>query len=231
MNQPANPTQSPTSPWLIWQVLDSAFPVGGFAHSGGLEAAVQLGVVTDADSLDAFVRTSCGQAAKLSAPFVAAVVTTPRDFDALNARYDTLLVNDPANRASRALGAAVLAAGEAVIGPGELRAVRKATRAARQFVHLPCAFGLLARAIGLDETQAVDAFLFQQARSQLSAAVRLGVVGPMQAQTMLAGLGNTRGQWIALALHTTPDEAAQTAPMLDLLQSLHERLYSRLFNS
>lgn len=31
------------SDWIIWQMLDSGLPTGGFAHSFGLEAAVQLG--------------------------------------------------------------------------------------------------------------------------------------------------------------------------------------------
>ncbi|HEX8323104.1 MAG TPA: urease accessory UreF family protein [Tepidisphaeraceae bacterium] len=226
-----NRIESPTSPWLVWQVIDSAFPVGGFAHSGGLEAAVQLGYVTDAASLEAFLHVCLSQTAQFAAPFVAAVVQAPGEFDDLNARYDTLLVNDPANRASRALGAAVLAAGETVVLDGEVAAVREAVRQRRGFAHLPLSFGLLSRSVGLNEAAAVDAFLFQQARGLLSAAVRLGVVGPMESQRMLAGLADHRDRWNALALQTTPDSAAQTAPLLDLLQSLHERLYSRLFNS
>ena len=37
------PTTSFPSDWIIWQMLDSGLPTGGFAHSYGLEAAVQLG--------------------------------------------------------------------------------------------------------------------------------------------------------------------------------------------
>ena len=219
------------SDWLFWQVIDSAFPIGGFAHSGGLEAAVQLGYVQDSAALGEFVHTNLDQAAQFSAPFVAAVLRSPVDYPGLNERYDTLLINDPANRASRALGAAVLAAGETIAAHGSVAAARAALRASRTYAHFPIAFGLLADAVGLDETAGVDAFLFLQARSLFSSAVRLGVIGPMESQRMLAAVGRAAERWRDLARRTAPDSAAQTAPLLDILQSLHERLYSRLFNS
>jgi urease accessory protein len=44
-----------TTDWLLWQLADSAFPTGGFAHSFGLEAAWQQGEV-NAASLASFLR-------------------------------------------------------------------------------------------------------------------------------------------------------------------------------
>ncbi|MDB5326184.1 MAG: hypothetical protein JWM57_1753 [Phycisphaerales bacterium] len=219
------------SPWLLWQIIDSAFPVGSFAHSGGLEAAVQFAFVNDADSLDEFVRVSLTQTARFSAPFVAAVIESPAAFAELNRQFDALLTNDPANRASRALGVAVLTAGDAVLPDAGLATIATTARRGDGFVHLPPAWGLLASAVGMDSEAAVDAYLFQQARSLFSAAVRLNAVGPMQAQRMLAALSDIRSACLDLARSTTPDMAVSTAPTLDLLQSLHERLYSRLFNS
>ncbi|KAL2632799.1 hypothetical protein R1flu_004278 [Riccia fluitans] len=42
--------------WTTWQLLDSLFPTGGFAHSYGLETAYQGGVVTDCVSLQRYAR-------------------------------------------------------------------------------------------------------------------------------------------------------------------------------
>src|SRR5438270_9320121 len=39
------PHMHSVSDWVIWQLVDSAFPGGGFAHSAGLEAALQLGEI------------------------------------------------------------------------------------------------------------------------------------------------------------------------------------------
>jgi len=46
----------------ILQFGDSMFPIGGFSFSGGLESAIQKGVVTDAATLHAFTRTAVEQA-------------------------------------------------------------------------------------------------------------------------------------------------------------------------
>jgi urease accessory protein len=73
--------------------------------------------------------------------------------------------------------------------------------------------------------------LFFACRSALAAAVRLGIIGPYRAQWMqqecAAELETVRKHTQKLDV----DSLAQTAPLIGLLQSTHDRLYSRLFQS
>src|SRR5947208_7672034 len=88
------------SDWLLWQLADSAFPTGGFAHSSGLEAAWQQGEV-DATSLSAFVHDVITQAGHGVVPFVTAAHREPGDLGAIDSQCDAFLRNPVTNRASR----------------------------------------------------------------------------------------------------------------------------------
>src|SRR5438034_1216061 len=74
-------------------------------------------------------------------------------------------------------------------------------------------------------------FLFGVCRGVLSAAVRLGIVGTTDAQRLLAESAGDLDRTLLRSAALTMDEAAQTAPLIDLWQSSHDRLYSRLFQS
>ena len=58
------------SDWLTWQVVDSAFPTGAFAHSFGLEAAWQHGEVDGPAALGRFLRASVLQAGHAVLPLL-----------------------------------------------------------------------------------------------------------------------------------------------------------------
>jgi urease accessory protein len=200
--------------WRILQLADSAFPTGGFAHSAGLEAAMQLGEVRDRAELLAFVEDALWQAGASGLPLVRAALRGEDDLGALDARCDRFLTSHVAHRASRTQGRAFANTFAAAFGI-ELPAK-----------HLAPVFGAACRALELDAHAADAVWLHLALRGLLSAAVRLGALGPLDAQKIQHDLAPR-----CAAIAAAPLELAVTAPIPELTQMLHDRLYSRLFQS
>ena len=101
--------------------------------------------------------------------------------------------------------------------------------------HLAVAWGLVCRAAGLFAVDHVCyVFLLNHCKAVLSAAVRLGLIGPYHAQAVLALASTRRAIEAAVAAGKAVGpvhNAAPTVPVLDLYQGRHELLYSRVFNS
>lgn len=217
----------------MWQLADSAFPAGGFAHSAGIEAAMQAGLIDNPEALHQALSTVLEQLGTGALPLVLAVVRDGTRFAEAELRADTCLAsNHVAHRASRAQGLALLAAAPRVFG--RIQAIRDWAQACREQQtagHLAPVFGRLAHTLELDPQKAGELFVFMGLRSMLSAAVRLGILGPLQAQAMLHDTAAQSHAVLQSSLELTLDDIHQTAPLLDLLQASQDRLYSRLFQS
>lgn len=208
---------------LVLQLADSALPAGSFAHSGGLEAAWQLGEIPDRDHLAPFLEASLRQATTAALPFVMAAHRDPSHLPELDAHCDAWTSNHIANRASRLQGRAFWTALSHAFLP---HASPPPTPG-----HFAPAFGTLLRELVLPAETTAQLFLFLHLRGLLSAAVRLGIVGPLQAQGIQFRLASTTDTLAQRAQSLELDDLAQSAPLLDVFQGVQDRLYSRLFQS
>jgi urease accessory protein len=144
---------------------------------------------------------------------------------------DVFLSNPIANRASRAQGRALLtsvahAFPRVAVGPFE--AAIRDNQAAGHYAPL---FGAIFTMLDVDLVDTQRAFLFIASRGVSSAAVRLGIIGAYEAQTIQAELAPHIETVIGDCGSLAPHAIAQTAPLIDVFQSTHDRLYSRLFQS
>lgn len=212
--------------FLVWQLMDSAFPTGGFAHSNGAEAAWQHGELNGRTELLSYLEAGLHQVGRSLLPFVTAAHDAPEKVASLDALCDAFMTNHVANRASRAQGRAFRMAVERIFGPD-----LPPPGVAMVLGHFAPVFGCCLRRLAIPRHTAVRMFLFNHLRSVLAAAVRLNIVGPMEAQVLQHRLNPQIEQVGERCQHLTTDDIAQTAPLLEIWQGAQDRLYSRLFQS
>lgn len=219
------------STWRVLQLADSAFPTGGFAHSAGLEAAVQLGEIADAAALRRFVGEALWQAGYGGLPLVRAAHEEPRQTGDLDRLCDSFLTSFVANRASRTQGRAFVATCARVFEMDALSELHDDVRARKTSGHYAPLFGAAFRALDVPLVDAQRLFLHFALRGVASAAVRLGRLGPHEAQRLQCDSATLLDRVLAECAPLDVGALAQTAPLLEIVGAQHDRLYSRLFQS
>lgn len=215
------------SRWLLMQLVDGTFPSGGYAHSGGLEAAL---VIRGTRDIGAFLDEALWQAGRGALPFVRRGCEAPEDLAALDAACDATLTSHVARRASAAQGRALAIAARRIWR--DLAGVEAIARhVERAPAHHAPIFGAVFGALGAGPEDAAAAFLHAAARGALSAGVRLGLVGPLEAQAILASRAELCERVLARSATIAVADAAQTSPLVELFGALHDALDGRLFQS
>jgi urease accessory protein len=224
---------------LVWQLVDSAFPTGAFAHSLGLESAWQHGEVATREDLRRFTEATILQAATGAIPLVNAAYREPArlaEWDALN---DAFLTNAVANRASRVQGRTLVCTAARIWPSAALDGLHEAVAPTpnsqlptpKVHAHVAPLTGAVFAALGVGLETAQHVVLYTSARGVLSAAVRLGITGSYDAQRLQAESAAWMASVQARHRDAEPRDLAQTAPLADIFQGAHDRLYSRLFQS
>ncbi|KAI4305866.1 hypothetical protein L6164_029202 [Bauhinia variegata] len=221
--------------WSEWQLLDSLLPTGGFAHSFGLEAAVQSRLVSGPDELKSFVIHVLENTGSLLLPFVYSAAKTPdlETWHKLDKILDATLTNEVSRKASMAQGSALMRVASSVFSEvPSLKTMRQTSlgSGAVSFHHAPI-FGLICGALGFDSITSQRAYLFITMRDVVSAATRLNLVGPLGAALLQHQIAITAEAILEKWMNRPVEEACQTAPLLDTVQGCHGYLFSRLFSS
>jgi urease accessory protein len=196
--------------------------------AGGAPRSGPAGSIAD-DTLLEFVDASIVHTGRAALPFVTAACDEPRRLAELDASCDAMLCLQSPNRASRAQGRAFASAASHVWEEEPVAVICEYARHGPAH-HAPV-FGAICGALGASTRDAAAGFLHGAARNILSAAVRLGLAGPLEAQRLLATRAGLLDHVARSAESRGPSDAAQTMPLVEIYAGLHDRLDGRMFQS
>ncbi|MEU8548062.1 urease accessory UreF family protein [Streptomyces roseoverticillatus] len=216
-------------------LADGRFPAGGHAHSGGAEAAVKAGRITDGPTLEEFCRGRL-HTAGLTAAALAAAAAAGLDPLALDDAADARTPAPALRATARRLGRQLMRAARATWPSDGLDALAAARP---RGAHQPVVLGLAARSAGLGPLDAAYASVYESVSGPATAAVRLLSLDPFDATAVLARLApamdTVAGRAAAAASRAAlegPDALpASAAPLLDITAELHAAWPVRLFAS
>lgn len=215
----------------LMQLTSPSLPVGAFAYSQGLEAAVEVGLLRDRDSAGRWILDIMQNGlARLELPLFYRLYAAWQVGDALAVkRYNAELFAQRETRELRAEDAhmgGALARLLAELEMPEAQAWKGHPKAS--FTTL---FALACVKWQIDVDQAAHGFLWSWLENQVAAAIKLVPLGQTDGQKLIGELLPHISGLLEKAKALTDDEIGASLPLLAILSGQHETQYSRLFRS
>ena len=202
----------------LLQLASPTLPVGAYSYSGGLEAACEAGLVTDAASAERWIGDVLEfSMARMEAPLLFRMMQ--------NQEWNEVFL---ASRESAELRAETVQMGYSLnrlfkdLGLGEVPVDEPS---------FPAAFAHAAAQWKIEPEAALQAYLWAWLENQVMAALKAVPLGQTDGQRMLLSLGNRIEGLVKKAMQMKDDEIGNFAPNLALLSARHETQYSRIFRS
>ena len=234
-----------SSAWLpaLLQTSDSLFPTGAYAHSGGLETLVELGVVTGAPSLSAFLRGHViPMLGQFELPYLRFAQTAARRGEinalaSLDREYGAGKLPRETREASAHVGVrrlqTLLTITPETGTPG--RAVAAAfhdrIRRGEAAGHAAIVCGVQAAWLGIPAGAAGAAYFYGSVAGVCSAALKLIRIGQEGCQAALADALTLAAQTVRASGEVSQEDAGWCDPLWEIAAARHERAFARLFIS
>lgn len=228
-----------TDPWFLhlMQIHDTAFPIGSFAHSFGMETYIQENAICNEDDLRAF----CNMYLRYNLASTDAVIV--KEAYHLAKKCDTqgltrlekichaIKLSPETRKGSTMIGRQFLKTVRLLNDQGLLVLWHDKLKTRDIKGHYPVAYGIYTAMIGVDAGRSLETFLYSSITALIQNAVRAVPLGQMSGVkttfSLLPVIQETAGQVMGSNL----EDLANNSIALEIASMKHEFLHSRLFIS
>jgi len=218
----------------LLEFTDSAFPVGTFSFSNGIETAAEEGLVHDAATLEAYTRDIARQAAftdGVAALHALRSYRSGRYAGILRADSQTIRckLNAEARLMTRRMGRKLAELSQHIFSDRTAALWLGDIARGRTPGTYPVAQGIVFGACGISEKELFCAQLYGAASTVVSAALRCVRVSHYETQRILFRAAEGADELYAAVRELDLDDMHAFAPQIDILASLHEKGSKRMF--
>lgn len=222
-------TNSNTSRLRLLQLVSPSFPIGAFAYSQGLEAAINNGWVKDAGGAEEWI---CGLLRHSLAYLDIPIYARARDAFRIGheGKLRELVALQIACREARELQEEDLQLGRSFIKALTALGVQGLATVPGEVTYA-VAFACACEAFLIEKRAGAEGFMYAWCENQVMVASRIVPLGQTRAQGVLSACLEQIPECARCGLELIDDEIGLSAPGLAVASAQHETQYARLFRS
>ncbi len=224
--------------YLLLQINDALFPIGGYTQSYGLETYVQKNIITNGATAQKFISSELATAMLYSELLPAALAY---DYTKNN-NIDKLLELEAMSKAARSarelreasqkLGNRFVKTVETLPLSFDIAFFNSYIAKCRTIgLSHSIAYGVFCAAAGIDKSLMLSTFLYSQTSGFVTNCVKLIPLSQTEGQRILYSLQNQFDSLLDILEQLNEDDLFLSCPALDIASMQHEKLYFRLYMS
>ncbi len=226
------------SKFLLLQVNDALFPIGGYSHSYGLETYIQKELVTNAAEAESYIRNKLTQNLLYNELFFCRLAwerAQAQDMEGLQELEEVLeagKVPSEIREASKKMGSrfakTLKNCGIVYETPVFLRYLEKKKSGS---AHHVIAYGIFCSSIGISLEDCLEHFLYAQTSAMVTNCVKSIPLSQTTGQQILVSCTEEMSRLLEQVKELPTELLGAGAPGFDIRCMQHEGLYSRIYMS
>ena len=224
--------------YLLLQVNDALFPIGGYSHSYGLETYIQKGLVTDEKSAAEFIHKKlqynfcCNELLNARLAWELAMKEDLAGLEELETLVEAGKVAKETREAGRKLGSRFVKtlSGLPIAYESPIFEEYREARRGKSMYHATV-YGVFCASVRISLNDCLEHFLYAQTSAMVTNCVKTIPLSQSAGQGLLTGTYGLFGKLLEEVSDMGIEMLGLASPGFDLRCMQHEGLYSRIYMS